>query len=36
MDENVSLEPWEIAAGFTLACQSRPTTERLVLDFDAQ
>ncbi|MDP2733375.1 MAG: 2Fe-2S iron-sulfur cluster-binding protein [Hoeflea sp.] len=36
MDENYSLEPWEIAAGFTLACQSRPTTERLVLDFDAQ
>ncbi|KGF68143.1 ferredoxin reductase [Hoeflea sp. BAL378] len=36
MDENFSLEPWEIEAGFTLACQSRPTTERLVLDFDAQ
>tara|TARA_R110002020_G_scaffold34066_33_gene103942 strand:+ start:2887 stop:3963 length:1077 start_codon:yes stop_codon:yes gene_type:complete len=36
MDENFSLEPWEIAAGFTLACQSRPTTEKLVLDFDAQ
>lgn len=32
---NYSLEPWEIEAGFTLACQAHPTTERLVLDFDA-
>lgn len=32
---NYSLEPWEIAAGFTLACQARPTSGRLVLDFDA-
>jgi len=36
MDENFSLEPWEIAAGFTLSCQARPDTDRLVLDFDAQ
>lgn len=36
MDQNFSLEPWEIEAGFTLACQSRPTGERLVLDFDDQ
>ena len=36
MDENFSLEPWEIEAGFTLSCQARPDTERLVLDFDAQ
>ncbi|WP_412049380.1 2Fe-2S iron-sulfur cluster-binding protein [Hoeflea sp. Naph1] len=36
MDQNFSLEPWEIEAGFTLACQSRPTAEKLVLDFDAQ
>ena len=36
MDENFSLEPWEIEAGFTLSCQARPTAERLVLDFDAQ
>ncbi|WP_280949312.1 2Fe-2S iron-sulfur cluster-binding protein [Hoeflea olei] len=36
MDENYSLEPWELEAGFVLACQSRPTTDRLVLDFDAQ
>lgn len=35
MDMNYSLEPWEIEAGFTLACQSRPTGDRLVLDFDA-
>lgn len=36
MDENFSLEPWEIEAGFTLSCQARPDTDRLVLDFDAQ
>jgi ring-1,2-phenylacetyl-CoA epoxidase subunit PaaE len=36
MDENFSLEPWEIEAGFTLSCQARPDTEKLVLDFDAQ
>ncbi|WP_210257301.1 1,2-phenylacetyl-CoA epoxidase subunit PaaE [Chelativorans sp. ZYF759] len=35
MAVNYSLQPWEIEAGFTLACQSRPTTRRLVLDFDA-
>lgn len=35
MDVNYSLEPWEIEAGFTLACQTRPAGERLVLDFDA-
>jgi ring-1,2-phenylacetyl-CoA epoxidase subunit PaaE len=32
---NYSLEPWEIEAGFTLACQTRPTSDTLVLDFDA-
>ena len=32
---NYSLEPWELEAGFTLACQTRPTSEKLVLDFDA-
>lgn len=31
---NYSLEPWEIEAGFTLACQARPTSENLTLDFD--
>jgi ring-1,2-phenylacetyl-CoA epoxidase subunit PaaE len=35
MDVNYSLEPWEIEAGFILACQARPKTEKLVLDFDA-
>jgi ring-1,2-phenylacetyl-CoA epoxidase subunit PaaE len=35
MDLNYSLEKWEIDAGFTLACQSRPESEQLVLDFDA-
>jgi ring-1,2-phenylacetyl-CoA epoxidase subunit PaaE len=35
MDQNWSLQPWELEAGFVLACQSRPQTERLVLDFDA-
>lgn len=35
MDLNYSLADWEIEAGFTLACQSRPVGERLVLDFDA-
>ncbi|WP_158965148.1 2Fe-2S iron-sulfur cluster-binding protein [Chachezhania sediminis] len=32
---NYSLEPWELEAGFVLACQTRPLTEKLVLDFDA-
>lgn len=35
MAVNYSLEPWEIEAGFTLACQARPSSPRLVLDFDA-
>lgn len=35
MDTNYSLRPWEIEAGFILACQARPKTARLVLDFDA-
>ena len=35
MAVNFSLEPWEIEAGYTLACQSRPTSDRLSLDFDA-
>ncbi len=32
---NYSLKPWEIEQGFTLACQTRPTSSKLVLDFDA-
>jgi ring-1,2-phenylacetyl-CoA epoxidase subunit PaaE len=35
MDQNFSLEPWEMKAGFVLTCQSRPTTPSLVVDFDA-
>ena len=35
MATNYSLEPWELEAGFTLACQTRPTSKKLVLDFDA-
>ncbi len=35
MAVNYSLQPWELEAGFTLACQTRPTSEKLVLDFDA-
>lgn len=31
---NYSLEPWEIAAGFTLACQARVVSDDVVLDFD--
>ncbi|MEM1159874.1 MAG: 2Fe-2S iron-sulfur cluster-binding protein [Pseudomonadota bacterium] len=32
---NYSLEPWEEEAGYTLACQARATSAKLVLDFDA-
>lgn len=35
MATNYSLEPWELEAGFTLACQTRPTSDHLSLDFDA-
>ena len=35
MDVNYSLQQWEIEQGFTLACQSRPTSDTLTLDFDA-
>lgn len=35
MAVNYSLQPWEVDAGFTLACQTRPTSQKLVLDFDA-
>jgi ring-1,2-phenylacetyl-CoA epoxidase subunit PaaE len=34
MDVNYSLEPWELAAGFVLTCQSHPKTERVVIDYD--
>jgi ring-1,2-phenylacetyl-CoA epoxidase subunit PaaE len=35
MDVNYSLEPWEFDAGYVLACQSRPLTPTVTLDFDA-
>ena len=35
MDINYSLQKWEIDAGFTLACQTRPRSNDLLLDFDA-
>jgi ring-1,2-phenylacetyl-CoA epoxidase subunit PaaE len=31
---NYSLEPWELAAGYVLTCQSRPTTPTIALDYD--
>jgi ring-1,2-phenylacetyl-CoA epoxidase subunit PaaE len=34
MDVNYGLEPEEIAAGYILTCQSHPTTEKVVVDFD--
>ncbi len=34
MAANYSLEPWELEKGFVLACQSRPTSAEVVLDFD--
>jgi ring-1,2-phenylacetyl-CoA epoxidase subunit PaaE len=35
MDRNYALEPWETDAGFVLTCQSHPTTDRVVVDYDA-
>ncbi len=35
MDRNYALEPAELDAGYVLACQSRPLTDRVGLDFDA-
>ena len=35
MRVNYSLEDWEIDAGFVLACQLEPKSDRLELDFDA-
>lgn len=34
MDRNFALEPDELEAGYVLACQSHPVTERVELDFD--
>jgi len=35
MDINFSLAQWEVDAGYTLACQSRPDSDKVLLDFDA-
>jgi ring-1,2-phenylacetyl-CoA epoxidase subunit PaaE len=35
MAQNFSLEPWEIERGYVLACQFKPRSELVVLDFDA-
>lgn len=34
MAVNYSLEPWELQAGYVLTCQSRPVTDRVVIDYD--
>jgi len=35
MDANYALEPDEVERGYVLTCQSHPTSERVVLDYDA-
>ncbi|WP_031026945.1 2Fe-2S iron-sulfur cluster-binding protein [Streptomyces albus] len=35
MDRNFALEDEEVEAGYVLACQSRPLTPQIALDFDA-
>jgi ring-1,2-phenylacetyl-CoA epoxidase subunit PaaE len=35
MDANYALEPEEVERGYVLTCQSHPTSERVVLDYDA-
>lgn len=35
MGENYALEPDELAAGYVLTCQSRPTTDNVYVDFDS-
>lgn len=35
MDANWALEPDEIERGYVLTCQSHPTSDRVVVDFDA-
>ena len=36
MELNYSLEPWETKAGFVLTCQAKPTSARVVIDYDQQ
>jgi ring-1,2-phenylacetyl-CoA epoxidase subunit PaaE len=34
MAANYGLEPWEVEAGYVLACQSRPVSNSILLDYD--
>ncbi|MEO8715869.1 MAG: 2Fe-2S iron-sulfur cluster-binding protein [Acetobacteraceae bacterium] len=34
MAVNYSLEPWEIKAGYILTCQARPSSARVMVDYD--
>ena len=34
MASNYGLEPWEVEKGFVLACQSRPVSDAILLDYD--
>ena len=34
MEVQYALEPWELEAGFVLTCQAKPSTERVVVDYD--
>ena len=34
MDQNFSLEPWEMQAGYVLTCQAHPTTATVAVDYD--
>jgi ring-1,2-phenylacetyl-CoA epoxidase subunit PaaE len=34
MTENYALEPDELERGYVLTCQSHPTSDRLVVDYD--
>jgi ring-1,2-phenylacetyl-CoA epoxidase subunit PaaE len=34
MDQNFSLEPWEMQAGYVLTCQAHPTTSTVAVDYD--
>ncbi|MGI9264763.1 MAG: 1,2-phenylacetyl-CoA epoxidase subunit PaaE [Gammaproteobacteria bacterium] len=34
MEVNFALEDWEVEQGYVLACQSRPLTKTLILDYD--
>ena len=35
MEENYALEPDEVAAGFVLTCQAHPTSDTVMVDYDA-